>query len=75
MPYVEAPIVKEGDKVEFLFKLTGTVVDPGPLTKEQNRLGLLPPRGEPTPMELKVAIQHPELGRLLVDAYFVNGLK
>ena len=72
MPYVSAPIVKVGDKVRFLIELTGTIVDPGPLTKEQNKLGLLPPKvGDPIPENLKATIEHPVLGTLRVDAYFV----
>lgn len=73
MPYVSAPIVKEGDEVLFLVELRGIVVDPGPLTKEQNQLGLLGPKGEPIPEEFKTIIHHETLGDITVDSYFVRG--
>jgi len=73
MVYVSAPIVKEGDEVRFLVELKGIVVDPGPLTKEQNLLGLLGPKGRPVPEEFKTIIRHETLGNLKVDSYFVRG--
>jgi len=71
--YVDAPIVKIGDEVEFMFTLRGTVLDPGPLTKPQNRLGLCPPLHGPRAPDMRVRILHPVLGELEVGAYFVNG--
>ena len=72
MVYVSAPIIKKGDEVKFYIELTGTVVDPGVLTREQNKLGLLWPMGEPVPEDKKTVVRHPVLGVLLVEPYWIS---
>ena len=71
MVYVSAPIVKVGDTVKFMVELEGTIVNPGPLTKEQNKLGLLNPLEEDGDDQV-VIISHEIFGIIEVLAYWVT---
>lgn len=70
LPYVSAPVIKKGDKVIALVELEVTVIDPGSLTREQNLLDLVGPKGETE--ESKVIVSHELLGEMKVLAYFVK---
>ena len=84
MAYVPAPIVVPGEWVRFRWSTTaglsmgaesyGRVLDPGPLTRPRNLLGLLGPKGEATPFEFKVRVETLNDGPCFVDAYWVRKL-